>query len=311
MPLNPWAKSKAQPTRTPSAGTNAWYGHSTTAATDGAPDPGSMPMPTPEPLNAYDTVGTGQHGGAYSSNPSSSTTSAYPQNTYSTSASTAAPNPYGGGSLGYQGGEAYGEDMAPPPIVPPPERFGEKPPMHPSAVGSGAAPVVEPVQPLDETGLGKRDRPSLKRLLLRFIILICSIGALGFQAGAKPYSGYDNPFDNKTASIFLYIISALSILVSLFFIFHYCARRITKRNKMSRWVVGIIDLILALAFGVDVLVMIIHQKCEIGAMNGWCDFYNTSLAFGFMAFFFTGVSVLWDILGTCVHCRRNRRRRRP
>ncbi|RKP12096.1 hypothetical protein BJ684DRAFT_21340 [Piptocephalis cylindrospora] len=295
MPINPWAKSKAQPTRSPSTATNAWYGQSTTSATDAAPVPGSMPMPEPE--NVYDTPMAPQHG-TYSSNMSSST-SAYPQNTYSTTATTSALNPYGQSSAYQEGG-----DDVPPAIVPPPERFGggEKP----GKGVAGAAPV-EPVRPLDDTGLGRKERPSVKRLILRFIILLCSIGALGFLAGAKPYSGHSNPFDSDAGIIFLYIISALSILVSLFFILHYCVRRVTKRTKMRRWIVGIIDLILALAFGVDVLVMIIHQKCGIGLMNGWCDFYNTALAFGFMAFFFTGISVLWDVFGTCANCKRRRR----
>ncbi|CAG8507474.1 1921_t:CDS:2 [Diversispora eburnea] len=103
---------------------------------------------------------------------------------------------------------------------------------------------------------------------------------------------------NKIAIIFTYIVSCVSILVSLFFLILYCSRRWFKKNKIQRWLLLIIDLTLGISFGCLMVFLIKGFSCKPGSENGWCDFYNTSIFFNVLCFVLYAISFIWDILGS-------------
>ncbi|KAI8979995.1 hypothetical protein BDB01DRAFT_725431 [Pilobolus umbonatus] len=52
----------------------------------------------------------------------------------------------------------------------------------------------------------ERHKPSKIRGLFRLILLVFSVGYLGFAAGASPFSGVPVPFDNQACFHFLYAV---------------------------------------------------------------------------------------------------------
>jgi hypothetical protein len=183
-------------------------------------------------------------------------------------------------------------------------------PVHDSEVGHSEYPSnVETHDPtkLNEhhaTSPGIKTKPNVKRLWLRLAQLVAGVGAFGFLVGAKPYSGEGIPsLISKAVVVLMYIFSAVSILVSLFFIIHYFVRRCYRNVKLHRFIIIVIDLLLGLAFGIIVFVMILHNTCKPGSR--WCDFYNTSIFFGMLAFVLYAGSIFWDIVGYFVTRKRN------
>jgi len=145
-------------------------------------------------------------------------------------------------------------------------------PVHNSDLGhSEFPPTVETSDPtkLNEhhaSSPGIRTKPSVKRLWLRLAQLVASVGAFGFLVGAGPYSDESIPSQiSKAVVVLMYIVSAVSILVSLFFILHYFMRRCHRNVKLRRSIMIAIDFLLGLAFGIIVFVMILHNTCKPGS----------------------------------------------
>ncbi|KAI8071581.1 hypothetical protein BC940DRAFT_233987 [Gongronella butleri] len=146
----------------------------------------------------------------------------------------------------------------------------------------------------------RRMHPSKWRLLLRFIQFIASIGHLGFAAGASPYSGEPVPFDSAACFYYLFAVAILSIIWSCFQMSHYCMRRFSKSAKMNRPIMLGIDLLLTLLWGIGVIVEVAKYNCPPGTHNGWCNFYNVSIFWGFLAFASFIAAVGWDTVGGCI-----------
>ncbi|KAG1497470.1 hypothetical protein G6F46_000707 [Rhizopus delemar] len=125
--------------------------------------------------------------------------------------------------------------------------------------------------------------PSKLRVLFRIILFIFSVGHLGFAAGASPYSGKPIPFDSSTCFYFLFAVAVMSIIYSGFHVFLYLFRRF---GNVALW-------------GIGIIVEIMQYRCSPGGHNHWCDFYNTSIFFGFVSFILYVVLVGWDIVGGC------------
>ncbi|OZJ03992.1 hypothetical protein BZG36_04045 [Bifiguratus adelaidae] len=180
---------------------------------------------------------------------------------------------------------------------------GDATPANPySATSMNTGPVLatdaEYAQPEAPTFATKaRGRPSLSRLGMRIVILILSVGAFGFSVGASPYSGEGFPFSNQGAWILVDIAAWLTIIVSFFHIFIYCSRRFRRGEKMKRWIVMLVDLVLAVLWGAGSLIEIIQFKCTPGTRNGWCNFYNTSIACAFVVFVLQAICFFWDVFG--------------
>ncbi|RHZ56301.1 hypothetical protein Glove_402g53 [Diversispora epigaea] len=142
-------------------------------------------------------------------------------------------------------------------------------------------------------------KPNGIRFIFRFVIFLASIGAFMFMIGAPLSSNKPTPSGaNKIAIIFTYIVSGISIVVSLFFLIIYCSRRWLKKNKIQRWLLLAIDLILGASFGCLMVFLIKGFSCKPGSENGWCDFYNTSIFFNVLCFVLYAISFFWDIIGS-------------
>uniref|UniRef100_A0A1D1Y3I9 MARVEL domain-containing protein n=1 Tax=Anthurium amnicola TaxID=1678845 RepID=A0A1D1Y3I9_9ARAE len=140
--------------------------------------------------------------------------------------------------------------------------------------------------------------PNKWRLLSRFIQFIASAGAFAFIVASKPATKVDTPDNvNKTAIIFLYIVSAVSIIYSFGHLLLYCFRRWGHKNKAPRWLLMLCDAIIGASFGTLMVFLIKDSGCKPGALQGWCDYYNTSIFFTVLAFTTYAVSFVWDIAG--------------
>ncbi|CAG8809740.1 18595_t:CDS:2, partial [Racocetra persica] len=115
----------------------------------------------------------------------------------------------------------------------------------------------------------KKHIPSGKRFFFRLFILLASAGALGFIIGAPLYSKQEMPKEsNKWAIYFVYVVSGLSIIVSLYFLVLYCFRRYTEARKIPRILLHLIDFVFAASFGVLMVFMIKDFTCPIGGRGG-------------------------------------------
>ncbi|CAG8544540.1 1606_t:CDS:2 [Ambispora gerdemannii] len=112
-------------------------------------------------------------------------------------------------------------------------------------------------------------KPNGKRLLLRFMQFLSSAGAFGFIVGAPIYSGETIPFTDKFAVICLYGLSIISTLVSLYTLVIYCIRRFKHGEKLKRWLLLVVDMIFALMWGADVMILIGTNRCTPGDHNHW------------------------------------------
>ncbi|CAG8684253.1 727_t:CDS:2, partial [Acaulospora morrowiae] len=150
------------------------------------------------------------------------------------------------------------------------------------------------------SGILINKRPSQKRLIFRFCTLLTSFGALMCMAGAPLYSKKSSPPSgaNEAAIVFTYIVSSVSTIVSLFFVVLYFMRLLKDANKVSRWILHGIDLVLVVSYGCLMVYLIKGFSCKPGTEDGWCDFYNFSIFFTVLCFLLYVVSFFWDLAGT-------------
>ncbi|KAI8089078.1 uncharacterized protein BX664DRAFT_279798 [Halteromyces radiatus] len=146
----------------------------------------------------------------------------------------------------------------------------------------------------------RRMHPSKWRLLSRFILFIAAIGHLGFAAGASPKSGQPVPFDSAACFYYLFAVAILTIIWTVFHMGYYLFRRFAKYTKMKRPLMLGIDLLLAILWGIGVIVEVAKYHCSPGGYDGWCDFYNVSIFFGFVCFAGFIGEVAWDSVGGCI-----------
>ncbi|KAK9709242.1 hypothetical protein K7432_009160 [Basidiobolus ranarum] len=173
---------------------------------------------------------------------------------------------------------------------------------------SGGVPTIATsgsANPVPLAPLHTKAAPNKWRFLLRFVGLLGSIGAFGFSVGAGPHSGRPNPFSDKSAIIFLYILSAISIVVHLFFLLNMLNRRVRSGAKIPRKWLLVTDVVLAVCWGFDVAFLLAKNHCPIGTLGGWCDFFNTSIFFAFLVLAVTVLAIFWDMYGWYVE-RKNR-----
>jgi len=142
-----------------------------------------------------------------------------------------------------------------------------------------------------------RRSPNKRRVILRLIMFLASVGHLGFAAGASPYSGDDVPFYTPACFYYLFAVASLSILYSGYHLLLFCYRFISKKPNMNRSVMLILDVILAFMWGLGVIIEVVKFRCTAG--GGFCAFYNVSIFWGFLAFALYIVAIIWDIFGSC------------
>ncbi|KAI8381051.1 uncharacterized protein BYT42DRAFT_565073 [Radiomyces spectabilis] len=183
-------------------------------------------------------------------------------------------------------------------------------PVSPSPAPTPASTTAKPSNSEVEAALppvwkDKSGHPSKLRLLLRFLQFIASVGHLGFAAGALPYSKIDSiPFDSSACFYFLYAVACMSIIWSVFQMSLFLHRRLFHGNKMNRVIMSGIDLFLTLMWGIGIIVEIAKFTCKPGGYDGFCNFYNVSIFWGFLAFVLYIIAIGWDIIGSCMNRRR-------
>ena len=169
------------------------------------------------------------------------------------------------------------------------------------------APIV--VTPMATT-TPPRQRPSVMMMLLRLLEIIASAGAIGFLAGATPYSGQLSPFSSSSqAQALTYAIYALGGLtgiwaLSWFFsdIVKCCIPRAAQSRGVTTLVI-LIDLLLCAAWLAVIIVMIANYTCAPGSLNGYCNWFNTSLFFGILDAALLLFGIAWLMCCGCC-CRR-------
>ncbi|KAF9972588.1 hypothetical protein BGZ73_004289 [Actinomortierella ambigua] len=121
--------------------------------------------------------------------------------------------------------------------------------------------------------------PNKRRLILRIV------------------SGKSTPFSSVYGLVIHFLVAILSTIISFFFVFNYFSRRLHRRPKLKRYVLLGLDIVLALFWFADVFICLSRFPCEIGANEGWCDMYNTSLFSGVVAMISFLIAFGWDIWG--------------
>ncbi|KAI8332351.1 hypothetical protein BC941DRAFT_474132 [Chlamydoabsidia padenii] len=183
-----------------------------------------------------------------------------------------------------------------------------------NAYGSSSPPATPPRRPADTENNTtenkdealppvwdeRRMHPSKLRLLLRFVLFVAAVGHLGFAAGASPKSGQPVPFDSPACFYYLYAVAIITIFWTLYHIGYYMFRRFSKGTKMNRPIMLGMDLLLAILWGIGVIVEVAKYRCPPGGHDGWCDFYNVSIFFGFVDFAGFIAAVAWDTFGGCI-----------
>jgi len=176
----------------------------------------------------------------------------------------------------------------------------------PKSEATASAAQPNPMQPVHADSAQPAPapvKPPFKRFLLRLVNLISGVGAIGFLAGATPYSGQDAPFTSKSELYVLYAVAGLAILVAGFYLLQWCVRRCSpSRPKQNRFTMILLDTVIAAGFGVVFIWLIINYSCKPGSDNHWCDFYNTSIFFCVLGCVSFAVAALWDIFGVCCCC---------
>ncbi|KAF8939367.1 hypothetical protein BGZ47_008181 [Haplosporangium gracile] len=162
-----------------------------------------------------------------------------------------------------------------------------------------------PVQPSaggDEAGQAlKAKAPNKRRLILRLISLSSSILGLVLLIAASPVSKASSPFSTQAGLAFHYVVSIISTLVSFAFVFNYFSRRLRRQEKMKRYVLFGLDILMSLLWLIDVFICISKFPCGVGELNGWCDMYNSSIFLGIVAFLSFLAAFIWDIWGSFDH----------
>ncbi|KAF9095981.1 hypothetical protein BGX23_012251 [Mortierella sp. AD031] len=156
--------------------------------------------------------------------------------------------------------------------------------------------------PADEETLELAPKPPNKRrLILRLISLSSSLLVLIVLIAAAPVSKSSSPFTTKVGLAFHYVVAIISTLASFAFVFNYFSRRLRRQEKMKRYVLFGLDILMSLLWLIDVFVCISKFPCAVGGQNGWCDMYNSSVFLGIVAFLSFLAAFIWDIWGSFDH----------
>ncbi|KAG0240088.1 hypothetical protein BGW41_007181 [Actinomortierella wolfii] len=139
--------------------------------------------------------------------------------------------------------------------------------------------------------------PNKRRLILRIIGLFASLATIGFVSAAYPVSGKSTPFSSVYGVVIHFLVAIISTIISIAFVFNYFSRRLHRKPKMKRYVLLGLDIILTLFWFADVFICISRFPCAIGANDGWCDMYNTSIFTAVLAMISFLVAFGWDIWG--------------
>ncbi|KAJ1959129.1 hypothetical protein IWQ62_004736 [Dispira parvispora] len=139
--------------------------------------------------------------------------------------------------------------------------------------------------------------PDKRKEVVRLIQVLASVGALAFPAAANAYSDRSNPFSDKSPTNYLYFVSGLSIVVSLFFFlsFFWRFKRLWSQ-KQRCWGLFIADFMMVLFWLSSVAVLLAKNTCAVGTHNGWCDFYNIGIFFGFLALVCFLITTIWNVI---------------
>ncbi|KAI7869949.1 hypothetical protein BDF14DRAFT_1777839 [Spinellus fusiger] len=146
----------------------------------------------------------------------------------------------------------------------------------------------------------EKRKPSKARLLLRFLQFLGAVGSLGFAAGASPFAGISPPLASVACFYFLFAVAIVSFLWAGFHLGHYVYRRLAHGAKMNRPAMTGLDTLLAILWGVGVIVEVTKYPCPPGGFNHWCDFYNVSIFWGFLSFALFIAAAVWDVVGACL-----------
>ncbi|KAF7728280.1 hypothetical protein EC973_006454 [Apophysomyces ossiformis] len=263
---NPWSHSYGAQTEGPRFGNayedsqNAWQPSSQAGSTAFVPH--QMPSPSDYRTNTWNESNKTEMQNTWDQQPISSPPPVASQDAYQ----------FAGTRLGNQSaeaGNAYSPVQAQTPSTAPVST--------PAKTKPSSAEVEAALPPVWDDS---RMNPSKLRLLLRLLQFLASIGHLGFAAGASP--------------------AILSILWSGFHLGFFCYRRILHGHKLRRPLMIGIDLLLAVMWGIGVIIEIAKYHCPPGGYDKWCDFYNVSIFWGMLAFALYIVAVAWDFVGACV-----------
>ncbi|KAI8051110.1 hypothetical protein BDF22DRAFT_744715 [Syncephalis plumigaleata] len=146
-----------------------------------------------------------------------------------------------------------------------------------------------------------------KRLLLRAIGLLSAINTVGFLGGASPYSSYDIPFSSSWFITVTLVAAILTIVLNLLYLVHTFRIIRSSQLNMDRkgrlWIVNwrtrdalvaLMDVVMTATWMAG-LVGIYQHKCSPGSLNGWCDFYNTSILFGTISLVIQLIVTTWEV----------------
>lgn len=165
----------------------------------------------------------------------------------------------------------------------------------------GRAPVLPAVGGDEEGQVLQAKPPNKRRLILRLISLSSSILVLVLLIAASPVSKASSPFSTQAGLAFHYVVSIISTLVSLAFVFNYFSRRLRRQEKMKRYLLFGLDILMSLLWLIDVFICISKFPCGVGELNGWCDMYNSSIFLSIIAFLSFLAAFIWDIWGSFDH----------
>ncbi|GJJ67668.1 hypothetical protein EMPS_00014 [Entomortierella parvispora] len=143
--------------------------------------------------------------------------------------------------------------------------------------------------------------PNKRRLVLRIISLASSFFVLVLLIAASPVSHSSSPFSTPAGLVFHYVVAILSTVTSFAFVFNYFNRRLRHREKMKRYILFGLDIVMTLAWMIDIFVCIEKFPCAVGGQHGWCDMYNTSVFLGIIALLSFLAAFIWDIWGSFDH----------
>ncbi|KAI8872646.1 hypothetical protein GQ42DRAFT_161138 [Ramicandelaber brevisporus] len=164
-------------------------------------------------------------------------------------------------------------------------------------IPSGPAAAVKP------TGTNGHESviaPSRRRLICRIIQTIASFASFAMMIGSYNRHDIDNPFRGTARVNFLYFVSCVSMLAGLFYVLNFFYnkwfRKFYNNVSMAKRLVVINDMIVLLLWLISLMVLVTTNQCPPGGYSGWCDLYNTALAFGFIAAFSVGVCFFWNMI---------------
>ncbi|KAJ1978152.1 hypothetical protein H4R33_006049 [Dimargaris cristalligena] len=274
-----------------------------------SPYGGPHHMPTPEDTYAP-TSGYGISNPTVADSP-------YASNPYGTASSTAthtqqpmaeihhhhynSASPYGTSNLNLPPGVipvSVPHSGSPSPVPMPPASLPNDSSLNPSTLPPGDMEAAGKLPKLPVYNkYSYMTQPDKRKEVIRFVQVLASVGSIGFLAGAKPRSGHSNPFDDQSPTNYQYFVAGLSTLVSLFFFlsFFWRFKRVWSQ-KHRCWGLFLADFFMALFWVSCIVALFIKNHCPVGTLDGWCDFYNTSLFFSVLAAVCYLITLGWDVV---------------